>query len=360
MTDLRPALNDLLTSRSAAPIIHQPYDLTRINAFLQDAYNLHARIADLTRTLRQIRPSYLSTAAPARRRIAGSNHDRSQPLTNQERENFDAESKALLRQLNAAIAKIRQAEDARRKTVDVVALSKRAKGGLGALGRWAAGGAVTAKSLDEELEEAREKSIAGFREGVILFLQERLRDAGGLQSEMMEIRLGREVERSKSVLYKSRGGVGGVPYVEEDEPSGMNGYGARSGANHARQQSKGGRSANGISNAETEELTQDQLQVFASENADLLKHYEDQLDQIAQAERSILDISELHSQLHANLEVQSEHIQQLIEDSYLTSENLGKGNQELKRASERRSTAAAVFWGTVGFCSFLVVWDLVF
>ncbi|OQO05531.1 hypothetical protein B0A48_09301 [Cryoendolithus antarcticus] len=180
MTDLRPALNDVLTGLSALPITHQPYDLTRINAFLQDAYNLHARIADLTRTLRQIRPSYLSTAAPARRRMAGSNHDRSQPLTNQERENFDAESKALLRQLNAAIAKIRQAEDARRKTVDVVALSKRATGGLGALGRWAAGGAVTAKSLEEELEEAREKSVAGFREGVILFLQERLRDAGGL------------------------------------------------------------------------------------------------------------------------------------------------------------------------------------
>ena len=54
------------------------------------------------------------------------------------------------------------------------------------------------------------------------------------------------------------------------------------------------------------------------------------------------------------------HIDQLVQDSYLTTENLGKGNKELKRASERRSTAQAVFYSTVAFCSFLVVWDLVF
>lgn len=100
--------------------------------------------------------------------------------------------------------------------------------------------------------------------------------------------------------------------------------------------------------------------MFAEENHELLKHYEDQLDQVRTAERSILEISELHSTLHANLQQQSEHIDQLVQDSYLTTENLGKGNKELKRASERRSTAQAVFFSTVAFCSFLVVWDLVF
>jgi t-SNARE complex subunit (syntaxin) len=100
--------------------------------------------------------------------------------------------------------------------------------------------------------------------------------------------------------------------------------------------------------------------MFESENADLLQYYEGQMEQISQAERSILEISELHSTLHANLAQQSEHIEQLVQESYDTTANLGKGNQELKRASERRSTAQAVFWGTVGFCSFLVVWDLVF
>ena len=114
------------------------------------------------------------------------------------------------------------------------------------------------------------------------------------------------------------------------------------------------------SSATESQLSPEQLQAFESENADLLRHYEDQLDQVRQAERSILEISELHSTLHANLQQQSEHIEQLVQDSYLTTENLGKGNKELKRASERKSTAQAVFWGTVGFCSFLVIWDLVF
>jgi t-SNARE complex subunit (syntaxin) len=84
------------------------------------------------------------------------------------------------------------------------------------------------------------------------------------------------------------------------------------------------------------------------------------LDQVRTAEKSILEISELHSTLHANLTQQSENISQLVQDSTLTTENLGKGNKELKRASERKSTAQAVFWSTCGFCAFLVVWDFIF
>lgn len=107
-------------------------------------------------------------------------------------------------------------------------------------------------------------------------------------------------------------------------------------------------------------LTPEQTLLFASENNDLLNHYNTQLSSIQGAEKSILEISELHSTLHANLAQQSEHIEQLVADSYLTTENLGKGNKELKRASERKSTAQAVFYGTVVFCGVLVVWDLVF
>ena len=115
---------------------------------------------------------------------------------------------------------------------------------------------------------------------------------------------------------------------------------------------------NGTSSSTQEGLSEEQMQLFASENADLLKHYEDQLDQVRTAERSILEISELHSTLHANLQQQTEHIDQLVQDSYLTTENVERGNKELKRASERPSTARAVFYATVGYCTFLFLWDL--
>jgi syntaxin 18 len=348
MADITADLNLCLKKHNANPIIHHDYNIKRIDSFLQEAYSINARIADLTRTLRSTRPAYLSTAPPARhRRQNASNADHSQPLTHEEREAFDAQSKKLLKQLNGAIKSLQQAEEVRNQTLDSVALSKRAKSGMGALGRWAAGGAVTAKSPQEEADEAKKNTLAAFRAAVMMFLEQRLGEAGKVQAEMMEVRIGREVERSKSALYKSRGGAN-IPYAHDEAKSNSN----TTSLPEQREAPD--------SNPDTAELTRDQLQMFESENADLLQYYEGQMEQISQAERSILEISELHGTLHANLAQQSEHIEQLVQESYDTTDNLGKGNQELKRASERKSTAQAVFWGTVGFCSFLVVWDLVF
>lgn len=215
---------------------------------------------------------------------------------------------------------------------------------------------MTAKSEEEAHEEGERKQVAAVRESVLFFIQKRLEEAGRVQSEMMEVRLSREVEKSKSALYKSRMGGAGVPYVAEEE--GVNGSVVAKGSEKRR----GNRTSFSQEESQVqdgEELSQDQMQIFAQENNDLLRHYEDTLDQVRAAERSILEISELHGTLHANLAQQSEHIDQLVQDSYSTTENVGGGNKELKRASERRSTAKLIFWSTVGFCSTLVIWDLI-
>lgn len=47
-------------------------------------------------------------------------------------------------------------------------------------------------------------------------------------------------------------------------------------------------------------------------------------------------------------------------ESLNTTENIGGGNQQLKKATERKSTARMVFWATCGLCGFLITWDLVF
>ena len=78
------------------------------------------------------------------------------------------------------------------------------------------------------------------------------------------------------------------------------------------------------------------------------------------AEKSLLEISSLQETLVTHLATQEEYIFQLVSDVDTTQTNVGQGNRELKRATERRSTAQAVFWGTVGLCTWLVVWDLVF
>lgn len=77
------------------------------------------------------------------------------------------------------------------------------------------------------------------------------------------------------------------------------------------------------------------------------------------AEKSLIEIAELQTQLVNNLAVQSAHIEQLESDSFLTSENVGSGNKELKRATERASTARYIFWASCSLSLFLVVWDII-
>ena len=74
----------------------------------------------------------------------------------------------------------------------------------------------------------------------------------------------------------------------------------------------------------------------------------------------MLEISELHTQLVQNLDIQSANISQLVTDSLSTSENVGSGNKQLKKAADRRSRAQMVFWATCGLCGFLITWDLIF
>lgn len=71
-----------------------------------------------------------------------------------------------------------------------------------------------------------------------------------------------------------------------------------------------------------------------------------------------MEISELQTTLAQNLSEQSEQIDVLVQNSYLTAENVGSGNKQLKKATERKSTARLTFYATIAFCSFLVVWDL--
>ena len=161
----------------------------------------------------------------------------------------------------------------RNKTQSEVALRKRAKKGLGALGRWAAGGAITAKSVDEEAEESRANTLKAHRESIILSLQSQLEACGQFQASMMKIRLEREVEKSKSVLYKTRGTA-----PTTNDYSAMNGSHSTGAEMDYR-----GKSSHALeeSHSEIEQtLDPEQLQLFAQENQDMLKQYEDQLDKV--------------------------------------------------------------------------------
>lgn len=72
----------------------------------------------------------------------------------------------------------------------------------------------------------------------------------------------------------------------------------------------------------------------------------------------MVEISELQTTLANNLATQSAHIDQMVADSFYTTENIGGGNKELKKATERKSTAKYVFYVSCGLSLFLITWDL--
>ncbi|KAF2731666.1 hypothetical protein EJ04DRAFT_442587 [Polyplosphaeria fusca] len=354
--DISPVFNEILAAHDSRLVEPHVFRLQDLDEFLKEAYRIRTHLEELTDYLRSVRQSYLSTAHPARRKQAvrangptslPSTDKDSKYLTDAQRTEIDASAKQLLRELNVAINNLSEAEQVRQQTHETVALRKRAKRGLGSLGRWAAGGGITAKSPEEEAEEAKANTIKVHRESIIWYLQRKLEGCGRAQSSMMEIRLNREVEKSKSILYKAR----------ETLPSASNYAGANGGASKDYR-GKTAHVSDEESQAIEQQLSPEQLQLFAQENQDMLKHYEDTLDQVRTAEKSLLEISELQTTLATNLSVQAAHIEQLTEDSHMASENVGGGNKELKRATERKSTARMLFYGTSAFCLTLVLWDL--
>ncbi|KAI9678198.1 MAG: hypothetical protein M1817_006143 [Caeruleum heppii] len=368
MTELTGQVNDLLEQRDSALILTPPKPIVPVDEFLKEAYRIQAHVASFHGYLRSIRQPYLSTSLPPRRTqlsrtdSATSLHPPEKErryFTDAQRDQIDAESKQVLQELNGAIRNLAEAEQLRQKTEASLTQRKHRKLGLGFVSRWAAGDSDTGKSPDEEMEEVRANAIKVHRDSIIWFLRRKLEQCGEVQRSMMEIRLVREVEKSKSVLYKTRGSSV-VPAVGASTNGDVSGR--ASGLDPGAAKRRAGRSAH-LEETERsqieEQLSPEQLQLFAQENQDMLKHYEDTLDQVRTAERSLVEISELQTTLVDNLATQSAHIEQLVTDSMYTTENVGGGNKQLKRATERKSTAKYVFYGSCAFSLFLIVYDLI-
>lgn len=140
---------------------------------------------------------------------------------------------------------------------------------LGGLANWAAGGIGHSKSPEQTAAENAANTIKEHRENVLFLLRLRLQQAGQLQASMMETRIMRELEKNKSVLYKSTGRMGheiGGPDVPPFEYH---------GGEAAKQEQHGELSRNF-----EDELSPEQLQMFEKENQDMVKHYEDTLNQV--------------------------------------------------------------------------------
>ncbi|KAJ6099825.1 hypothetical protein N7467_001360 [Penicillium canescens] len=379
MTDLTPTLNSLL-SKHGTSTCAKPTTKTA-DEFLKEAYRINYHITSLLHYLQTIRHAYLSTTPQRRNANAPTSQPTnptlpptSQTLTDPERDTIDTQTSLLLRDLATSLTNLSSAETLRQETEQTLLRKKYGHSAASALlFRWAGGKGVTdetgneGKSVEQVTAEERARALKTVREGVLWFLRRGLEGVVGVQRGLVEKRIERVREKEKSVLYKVAAGrdVGGSANAggrdagrRGSEKTG--GYGSGTSFDP----SFSAPDASTLSEADTArieaQLSPEQLQLFAEENDTMLRHYEDTLGKVQNAEKSLLEISSLQETLVAHLATQEEHITQLVSDVDTTQTNVGQGNRELKRATERRSTAQAVFWGTVGLCTWLVVWDLVF
>ena len=233
----------------------------------------NAHIASLNSYLKAIRQSYLSNAIPPRRRHLSSQGSQFKYLTDRQREEIDAATKQLLRELNASIRNLANAEQLRQNTQTTITRKKYARLGLGALGSWAAGGAGQTKSFEQEQEDAKAGAISMHRESVLWYLRQKLQECGSFQASMMEKRIMREMEKNRSVLEKSQSGP--MPdYSGFDSTAGPSSYHGASAVHMEAPRF-----------VPEEELTPQQIQIFEKQNQDMLKYYESTLNEVSYVEK---------------------------------------------------------------------------
>lgn len=354
MTDITSDFNDLLKQHES-PSTKGSFNVDNLEDFLKEAYRINSHITHLHADLRNIRQSYLSTAQPRKTLILSARQARSaRPLSDREREEIDANAKKLLRELNASIRRLADIEQARADIEDKV-IQKKFVSGLGALGAWASGGTSTSKSPEHTAAEDRARTISAHRDSVLWLLRHRLQECVKTQQDMMEIRIMREMEKNRSILAKARGldiasSDSAASFVDQPSSSTTGQKGGSSQAVHRDDVP---------SYDPTNDLSPEQIQMFERDNQDMLKHYESTLDQVRTAEKSLIEISELQTQLIDTLTTQSAGIEQLVADADATAGNVEGGNRQLTQATKKASPAKYTFFATCGLCAFLIAWDLI-
>jgi syntaxin 18 len=83
------------------------------------------------------------------------------------------------------------------------------------------------------------------------------------------------------------------------------------------------------------EITPDQIQIFESENSELLKSMESELASVQRAETRLLEISALQSELVFHLSQQAEQAEQMYDDAIASTSMAEKGNVQLREAARR-------------------------
>ncbi|KIW01773.1 uncharacterized protein PV09_06945 [Verruconis gallopava] len=359
--DVTLLFNDYLTAKGAKPVLQEPFEVSKLNGFMNDAYRINALLNDLVRYLRVIRSPYLALQVHRNRSKGLSNPtkaDHVQPFTEQQRKDVDEALKKQLKQIDISLEQLAKDAEMDLEVKYAIRAKKQERKGFGRLGRWAAGGGALEKSPEELEEDAKFETEKAHRDGVIFSLRMRLQQAGKVQESIASTRLSREIEHSQNILSRSRSDRFQAEFPTASASSTGQPMTALEIDLEAEQASRQEREQ--IRKDLESQMTPAQLQQLQSEETTMLRHYNAELAKIQRAQASVLEISNLQTELTMHLNLQAEGISQLVSDSFEIGSNVAEGNRQLEKANERFRPAQWAFYVAVGTGAFLVLWDAIF
>lgn len=293
----------------------ESYDL-----FTKEAYRIHQHIDSLRRFLLTIRPAYLSTNNRSSRNnvrqteiaspdasngdslftlFSGNIHN----LTDRERDEIDFQAKLIIRRCIERIKELETSEKLRHQQEAARPTHRLAQFLSSVL-----------------LPSTTEDVLFVHRSSITWLLNQQLMKVSQIQKDQQEIRLLREIEKSENQLSKSMfidNNSSITPTVESYQPQ----------------------QVQVEENPFEQQLSQEQVQMLEKENSVMLKDLNNTLNQVKSAEKALLEISTLQTQLTNHLAVQTVQTDKLYADAIATTDKVGQGNSQLMTARERNRSS---------------------
>ncbi|KAG1141943.1 hypothetical protein G6F37_007895 [Rhizopus arrhizus] len=278
------------------------YDL-----FTKEAYRIYRHVDSLKHFLLSIRPVYLSTSnrpRTTRTRITQNTDDplfsllptNITHLTDNERDEIDFQAKLIIKRCIDRINELEESETIRQANEASKPTHR------------------FAQFLNSVLPSvsSTEDILRVHRSSMTWLLNQQLTQVSKIQKDQQEIRLNREIEKSENQLSRSTAVLLPPPQhipAQEEEQIELDAF--------------------------EEMLSKEQMQILEKENSVMLENLNNTLNQIKSAEKALLEISTLQTQLTNHLAAQTLQTDRLYADAVATTETVERGNLQLLSAKER-------------------------
>ncbi|KAK9899938.1 hypothetical protein P389DRAFT_5787 [Cystobasidium minutum MCA 4210] len=248
-------------------------------------------------------------------------------LSDRERDEVDWQAKTTLKRCMSRIRQLEQAEKNRHAKASH-ALSTLSANNISRF--------LRIPSLPGSQQAQSEEQLHAHRQQVVLYLSRRLADVGRIQQEQQELRVARQLEKQNMSRNTAH-----ISMVERESSKSANKLDPNGTVPSMFVPAPISKAVPNGTDYEDDEppidtvLSQEQIQQFESESSALLQEANSQLASIEKAQTSLLEISNLQSELAVHLTQQMEITDKLWEDSVLVSGRVEEGNKQLKQARDR-------------------------